>query len=396
MEAISAIVGAASRARVLGSGHSFSTITDTIGDLISVAGLPERLEIAPDRSSVTVSAGMRYGEIAKGLQAEGLALHNLASLPHISVAGAVATGTHGSGTGNGSLATAVMAIEMITADGRSMTLTRQLDGDRFAGSVVALGCLGVVVAMTLEVQPTFDVRQVVYEGLPVGRLATDLRQILAAGYSVSLFTSWGDDVIDHVWVKSRVDGPTANLGASWMDARRSTREWHPIARLPPDACTTQSGVPGPWHDRLPHFRPEYMPSSGDELQSEYLVPLEVGAHALQSVYRIRHKLRPVLQVCEIRAVAADDLWLSPAFGADVLGIHFTWLPDTTGVMSALEVLEEQLAPFDARPHWGKVFAMPPARLQALYPRLNDFRALRREIDPSNVFGNDLVDTYAGR
>jgi len=383
------------RLRALGTAHSFSPIADTTGDLVSVADMPPRVEIAADRTTVTVSAGMRHGELATRLHADGLALHNLASLPHISVAGAVATGTHGSGVRNGNLATAVTALEMVTADGELVTLSRAVDPGRFRGGVVALGCLGVVTSLTLRVEPTYDIAQTVYEDLPFGHVATDLDAILSAGYSVSLFTTWGDDVVDHVWVKCRVDDAAADLGPIWMDARRATREWHPIGRMSPAACTPQLGVPGPWHERLPHFRLDHTPSSGSELQTEYLVPRRFGVEALHAVHALRARISPLLQVSEIRTVAADDLWLSPAFGVDCLCVHFTWVDDAAAVLPVVAALDAALAPFEPRPHWGKVFTMAPQAVQARYPRLADFRALRHELDPTNRCGNPLVDRYLG-
>lgn len=155
------LVAGSDRVRALGTAHSFNRIADTSGDLVSVAGLPERLEIDPGRRTVTVGAGMRYGELATRLYASGWALHNLGSLPHISVAGACATGTHGSGEHNGGLATAVTSVELVTADGELVTVSRIGDGADFPGMVVGLGALGIVTALTLTVEPTYDLRQYV-------------------------------------------------------------------------------------------------------------------------------------------------------------------------------------------------------------------------------------------
>jgi xylitol oxidase len=395
VEALQALVRTSERVRALGTAHSFSPIAETTGDLVSVADLPQRVEIDAHRMTVTVGAGMGHGELATRLQAKGLALHNLASLPHISVAGAVATGTHGSGVGNGNLATAVTALEMVTADGELVTLSRAVDPGRFRGGVVALGCLGVVTALTLRVEPTYDVAQTVYEDLPFGRVVTDLDTMLSVGYSVSLFTTWGDDLVDHIWVKRRVDDPAPDLGPTWMGARRARHEWHPIGRMSPAACTPQLGVPGPWHERLPHFRLDHTPSSGSELQTEYLVPRRFAVQALRAVHELRRLVAPVLQVSEIRTVAADDLWLSPAFGVDCLCVHFTWVDDTAAVLPVVAALEAALAPFEPRPHWGKVFTLAPEHVRARYPRIGDFQELRRELDPTNRFGNDMVDRYLG-
>jgi xylitol oxidase len=352
-------------------------------------------EVAADRGTVTVSAGLRYGEVASRLQQDGLALHNLGSLPHISVAGAVATGTHGSGRALGSLATAVTALELVTAGGELVRLSRDGDGDTFAGAVVALGCLGIVTALTLRVEPTYDVMQVVYERLPLGRLRTHLDEVLGAGTSVSAFSTWRDDVVDQVWVKTRTDGVAPDLGPSWLGTRRATRPHHPVPGMDAASSTAQLGAPGPWHERLPHFRLDHTPSNGSELQTEYLVPYADAVGAIEAVDAMRSRVAPVLQVSELRTVAADDLWLSPAYGTDSFALHFTWVDDTEAVAPVLVELEQRLEPFRARPHWGKLFSTPPPTVRARYPRLAEFAALRRHLDPDNVFGNEFVDRYLG-
>ncbi|MDQ1600718.1 MAG: alditol oxidase [Actinomycetota bacterium] len=393
LEELRSVVAASDRVRALGSAHSFSPVADTTDDLVSVAGLPARVDVSADRSTATVAAGMRYGEVAVALQAQGLALHNLGSLPHISVAGAVATGTHGSGPTLGSLSTAVVGLDLVTATGAMLRLDRT--DLRFPGAVVGLGALGVVTAVTLAVQPTYDVAQTVYQDLPVRRLATDLDEILAAGYSVSLFTTWSRDVVDQIWVKRRTDDPRAALDPGWLDTHAATGPLHPVPGMSPASCTEQLGVPGPWHERLPHFRLDHTPSSGAELQTEYLVPRRHAVAALDAVQAMAPRVAAVLQVSELRTVAADDLWLSPAYEQDSLAVHFTWVDDAAAVAPVVAELEQRLAPLGPRPHWGKVFTMPPAAVQPLYPRLADVAALRRELDPNDVFGNAMVDEYLG-
>ena len=394
LDDLRSVVAASDRVRALGSAHSFSPVADTTADLVAVAGLPARVDVSADRTTATVAAGMRYGEVAVALQADGLALHNLGSLPHISVAGAVATGTHGSGPTLGSLSTAVGGLDLVTATGAMLRLDRS--EPRFPGAVVALGALGVVTAVTLAVQPTYDVAQTVYQDLPVRRLATDLDAILAAGYSVSLFTTWSREVVDQVWVKRRTDDLRAALGPDWLDMHAATGPLPPVPGMSPASCTEQLGVPGPWHERLPHFRLDHTPSSGAELQTEYLVPRRHAVAALDAVQAMAPRVAAVLQVSELRTVAADDLWLSPAYEQDSLAAHFTWVDDAAAVAPVVAELEQRLAPFGPRPHWGKVFTMPPAAVQPLYPRLPDVVTLRRELDPDGVFGNDMVDTYLPR
>jgi len=347
------------------------------------------VEIAEDRRTVRVDGGIRYGELVDRLHAEGLALHNMASLPHISVAGAVTTATHGSGVRNGNLATAVAALELIRGDGELVTLRRGDEG--FDGAVVGLGALGVVAALTLDVVPAFELRQYVYDDLPHASLERHLPEILAAGYSVSLFTNWASQDINHAWFKRTDPMPEGPVfGARPADGPR-----HPVPGVPADNSTEQFGVPGPWFTRLPHFRMEFSPSTGAELQSEWMVPLDRALDAIDAVARVRETIAPVLQVNEIRTVAADELWLSMNYRRASLGLHFTWIADTAAVLPAVAALEEQLTPLEARPHWGKVFTQDAATVRGRYPRFADFQALVRQYDPKGVFRNAWLDDILG-
>jgi xylitol oxidase len=388
------LVAAGACVRALGTGHSFSRIADTPGDLVSVAGLPKIMKVDAEAATVTVSAGVRYGELAPHLHAAGYALRNLASLPHISVAGACATGTHGSGNSNGNLATAVCAMEMITAGGDAVTMSREADGDRFRGAVVGLGALGIVTSLSLDIVPAFGIRQYVYENLPHEQLYEHLTDIFASAYSVSLFTDWRSPRIRQVWLKQRAgehDPPTP--GTRWYGALAADGPRHPVPGLPAANSTQQLGVPGPWHERLPHFRLDFTPSAGDELQSEYLLPQQPAAGALRAIASIGDRVAPVLRISEIRTVAADDLWLSPSYRQDSMAIHFTWINDVPAVMPVLATVEDRLAPFGARPHWGKLFTTSPAAVSRLYDRLPDFQRLLRSLDPDGKFRNKFIDTY---
>ena len=391
---LAAMVAGSTRARALGTGHSFSRIADTPGELISVAGLPQIADIDAVAATVTAAAGVRYGDLARRLNAAGWALPNLASLPHVSVAGACATGTHGSGDGNGGLATAVSAVEMVTADGDLATVARDTDPAGFPGTVVALGTLGIVTRLTLGTVPAFGIRQYVYEDLPAGQVLEHFDEIFSSGYSVSLFTDWRGPGIRQAWLKRRADAPDAGTpGPRWMGGRRADGPRHPVAGLPATACTGQLGVPGPWHERLPHFRPEFTPSAGDELQSEYLLPRAHATDALAALRPVAERLAPVVRTSEIRTIAADDLWLSPAYQRDTAGFHFTWIKDWAAVAPALALVEERLAPLRARPHWGKLFGTSPETVRGLYPRWDDFRRLMHRYDPAGKFRNDLLDRY---
>ncbi|MCO6004444.1 FAD-binding protein [Actinoallomurus purpureus] len=390
LDEVRSLAARGSKVRVLGSGHSFNDIADTPGSLISLAKLPSTAEIDTTASTVKVDASVRYAELSRWLHDKGYALPNLASLPHISVAGSIATATHGSGDGNGNLATAVSALELVTAGGDVVSLSRDRDGDRFNGAVVGLGALGIVVSVTLDVMPTFEVRQRVYEGLPLEVLDDHFSEVVSGAYSVSLFTTWRDARIDQVWVKQRVVGEDP-MPEDWFGARPADGPRHPVPGMSAVACTEQLGVPGPWFERLPHFRPDFAPSSsGDELQSEFLLPRRHAVDALHAVNEIRDRVAAVLQVCEVRTVAADDLWMSTAYGQDTVALHFTWVKDTDAVRPVIQLLEERLAPFGARPHWGKLFTTPADVLRSLYPRLPDFHALARHYDPNGTFTNDFL------
>ena len=388
------LVARSERVRALGTGHSFNRLADTPGDLVSVAGLPRLIEADAVGETVTVSAGLTYGEVAAALHRAGRALPNLASLPHVSVAGACATGTHGSGDGNGCLATAVSAIEMVTADGDLATVARDVDPARVPGTVVALGALGIVTRLTLDTVPAFAIRQYVYEDLPAGQVLGHFDEIFASAYSVSLFTGWRGPGIRQAWLKRRADAPGAGTpGPQWMGAHRAGGPRHPVPGMSPAACTQQLGVPGPWHERLPHFRVEFTPSAGDELQSEYLLPRAHATDALAALQPVAERLAPVVRTSEIRTIAADDLWLSPAYQRDTAGFHFTWIKDWAAVAPALALVEERLAPLRARPHWGKLFGTSPETVRGLYPRWDDFRRLMHRYDPAGKFRNDLLDRY---
>ena len=387
LEQVQELVAGASRLRVLGSRHSFNDIADA-DELLVLDGLAGEVAVDAAAGTVTVPAAMRYGELAGRLRAEGLALANLASLPHISVGGAVATATHGSGDANGNLATAVAGLELVGGTGELLTAARGDPG--FDGLVVGLGALGAVTRLTLDVEPGYQVRQRAFEGLPWAALFDHFDEVTSAGYSVSLFTSWEEETVDQVWVKSRVTGAPEEVRGELFGAVPATQDRHPILGLDPVNCTRQLGVPGPWADRLPHFRMGFTPSSGEELQSEYHLPRAQAVAALQALRGLAGVIRPVLQVSELRTVAADRLWMSPQYGRDTLSVHFTWHKDWPAVRAVLAEVEAALAPFGARPHWGKLFLAGAADLALRYDRLGDFTALAGRLDPRGVFVNDWL------
>jgi xylitol oxidase len=389
VEQLQEIVARAPRMRVLGSRHSFTDIADS-AELVSLDGLPADVVVDHAAGTVSASAAIRYGELAEALNTEGLALHNLASLPHISVAGAIATATHGSGAGNGNLATAVSGLELVASSGEIVTAACS-DCD-FDGFVVALGALGAVTRVTLDVEPAYEVRQRVFEGLEWPALIEHFDAINACGYSVSVFTRW-DASVDQVWVKSRVGDAPEDIANELLGAVAATIERHPILGLDPVNCTPQLGVPGPWSDRLPHFRMGFTPSAGEELQSEYHLPREHAGAAIEALRGVASAIRPVLQVTELRTIAADRLWMSPQYQRDTVAVHFTWEREPDAVRRALVPVEAALAPFAARPHWGKLFLAEAEAIVPLYPRLADFRDLADRLDPRRAFRNAWLERH---
>lgn len=395
VEEVRQIVKNCQRVKVLGTRHSFNAIADSDGDQISLDNFA-RMELNPGTNSVVVGAGVSCGRLAPYLNRNGYALHNLASLPQISVAGAVATATHGSGNENGNLAAAVSAIEFVAGNGEIVTLSKERDGDFFRGAVVHLGALGVVTQLALELRPTFDMTQVVYENLPLDLLKNHFDEIFSAGYSVSLFTDWQNHRAVQVWIKRRAEvGVETKASPEFFGAKLASANLNPVPGSSPENCTEQLGVPGPWHERLPHFRMEFTPSSGEELQSEYFVPRDCAFEAISAVETLRDRIAPHLLITELRTVAADDLWMSPNYQRPSAGIHFTWKREWEAVKNLLPAIEERLAPFEPRPHWAKLFAVTPSRLEPLYEKLPEFRQLVHHYDPEGKFHNEFLAVSLG-
>ncbi|MGW0804689.1 FAD-binding protein [Nonomuraea sp. NPDC002799] len=388
-----ALVARNGNLRALGTRHSFNDLADSPGALVSLTGLPASVEVDTAGATAKVAAGVRYAELTRHLDERGFALPNLASLPHISVAGACATATHGSGVRTGCLATSVSALELVTADGDLARVTR--GDEHFDGMVVALGALGVVTSLTLDLVPAFELRQQVYEDLPLDALDEHFDELVSSAYSVCLFTDWRAPRLTRVWINERLDEPACEVvKRPWFTALAAAGPRHPVASMSAVSCTEQLGVPGRWHERLPHFRPGAEPSSaGDELHSEYMVAAREAVPALRALDRVRDRIHPVLQICEVRTIAADRLWMSPFYGEDSVSIHFTWIADTEAVLPVVRSVEERLAPFGARPHWGKIFAIAPAALRSRFPRLPDFADLVRAYDPAGKFGNPFLDRH---
>ncbi len=389
MAEIQSLVASNAKIRARGSAHCFNEIADTSAIAISLEELSNEIEIDKANRTVRVPAGMKYGELAVALHERGWAIHNMASLPHISVAGAVATATHGSGVGNGNLATAVKSLEVVLPDG---SLKRISEGDaNFQGYVVGLGLTGVVVNLDLAIEPTFNISQTVYRGMSRESYIANLDEIMSLAYSVSYFTTWAAAGGGEVWAKFKAG---TSAPAESFESYPATSNRHPLPGLNPEPCTEQMALSGPWHLRLPHFKMEFTPSAGDEIQSEFFVARKDAPAALAALESIAPLINEILWVSEIRAIAADELWMSPHYQRDSIGIHFTW-KKVEAVYEMVKVVEAKLAPFGYRPHLGKVFSATPEYMKTVMPRIDDFKALVQSIDPTNKFGNEFTDSLLG-
>jgi xylitol oxidase len=391
-EDVVSLVTQHARLKALGTRHCFNTIADSPDHLISLKEMNRVIALDARARTVTVEGGINYGQLCPHLQEKGFALHNLASLPHISVAGACTTATHGSGVTNGNLATAVTGLELVIADGTIVSFSKARDEEQLHAAVVGLGALGVVTKVTLAIQPTFAMRQYVFEDLPLSQATEHFDAIMSAGYSVSLFTDWQRDRINEVWVKSRVDSGSQSDGkrAELFGARPATKNLHPIAELSAENCTEQLGVPGPWFERLPHFRMGFTPSSGKELQAEYFVPRRHAVEAMLAIQRMGARIGPHLLISEIRTIDADTLWMSPCYKQPSVALHFTWKQDWPAVSQLLPAIERELTPFEVRPHWGKLFTLSPAILRSRYEKLDAFRKIAAQYDPRGKFQNAFL------
>jgi len=371
------------RVRALGTRHSFTDLPDTTGTLVDVTGFAPEFALDEAAGAVTVPAGIRYGELAVWLHDRGWALRNMGSLPHINVGGATATGTHGSGDANQVLSASVRALRYVGADAEVHEVRRG-DAD-FDALVVGLGAYGIVVSLTLDVVPAFRMRQDVYTGVSWDAALSRYDELTAAGYSVSVFSRWEEPSVGLVWVKTRLESDDQLVADTLLDGRRTLGEVSPFGDG--DNATEIGGVPGPWMLRLPHFRLDAQPSFGDEIQTEYFVDRADAAAALDAVRALGDGIRPHLIWTELRTAAADGLWLSPAYGRDTAIIHFTWYNHPDDVVAAVGRIEAALAPFRARPHWGKVHGFDRAAIERVHPRLADARAVFERLDPDGRFVN---------
>lgn len=389
---LKSVVKKCTKLRGLGTRHCFNTIADSKHNLVSSSKLTNILSLDKINNTITVEAGIKYGELAPYLDKQGFALHNLASLPHISVAGSIITATHGSGVNNGNLSTAVRGLELVTADGTLVKFSKEKDGETFDGVVVSLGAIGMITQVTLAIQPTFTMRQQVFVKMPLAQMKEHFNEIVSAGYSVSLFTDWQSEFINEVWIKEKVNPEIEYRGMEeFYGAKAAIKDLHPIIELSAENCTPQMGKPGPWYERLPHFKMGFTPSSGKELQSEYFIPRSQAVEAILAIQSLGKQIGPHLFITEIRTIAADTFWMSPCRNQASVTIHFTWKQEWDSVIKLLPQIEKALAPFNPRPHWGKIFTMPAPVLESRYEKLSDFKKLVAHYDPKGKFRNDFLN-----
>jgi len=389
IEELQQLVKKLDKQKALGSKHCFNNIADSPKNQISTRKFNKIVQLDTNANTLKVEGGARYGDFAAELHAKGYALHNLASLPHITVAGASATATHGSGITLGNLATQVLAMQIVTPQGEIVNAYGT--NPDFNGLVVGLGAIGYVVNLTLRVEKTFQVRQDVFQELPLESLEKHFDEIMSSGYSVSLFTNWLDKKVSQVWVKRRTDREVKELGNDFFGAKAATKNLHPIVELSAENCTDQMGVPGVWYERLPHFKMGFTPSSGKELQSEFFVPRSNAVDAILALEKKKELINPQLLITEIRTIAADNLWMSPAYHQDSVAIHFTWKQNPDEVGKLIPMIESELAPYKARPHWGKLFSIRPSTLHERYEKFPDFLALIKKYDPDGKLRNAYLD-----
>ena len=367
--------------RARGTAHCFNEIANTSSYAINLAKMPKIIEVSAATNSVTVSSGLTYGELAPALHNQGWALNNLASLPHISIAGSISTGTHGSGIKNQNLANQVLSLDIVTAEGELRHIDRA--NPAFNALVVGLGLGGIVYQYELKIEPTFEIRQVIYPEIPLDVLQRNFDQIMGTAYSVSYFTDWSNAQVGNLWCKFR---DSEVIPESVGGSVKADKKYHPIPSVDPVACTDQLGESGDWHQRLSHFKLEFTPSVGEEIQTEFFVDRKDAAAAIEAVSNLGEEITPLLWITELRTIAADDLWLSGAYQRDTLAIHFTWKKDLA-IYPVIEKVEAALRPYNYRPHWGKVFTADGKYLSSVYPKMSEFKALVEALDPTSKFEN---------
>jgi xylitol oxidase len=377
--------------KVLATGHSFNAIGDTKYTLISLKNLSNGIEIDSQNAQALIPAGMSYADAARYLESNGWAFSNMASLGEVTIAGAISTGTHGSGSNNGVLSTSVVGLEIVLGSGELITIDES-NSEEFAGFVISLGSLGVFTKIKMKIVPSFSVKQFVYENIGIQAVAENFDTVFNSAYSVSYFSNWAKNSTGQIWMKFLDDSSSDNLSDNWLGANQAKAKQHPVKINNPDPCTDQLGISGKWLYRLPHFKLDSSPASGDEVQTEYLVDRKYVNEYIQDLRTIGDEIAPRVYATEIRTIKSDELWLSGAYQRETVGFHFTWKKSDT-LVDFLPRIEEILGKHDGRPHWAKLFSVKSDELSARYPKYSNFEALLKKYDPKKKFRNKFIDQY---
>ncbi len=385
------VINNSDKVKVLGTGHSFSPIADTSGSLISIKKLDPEIHIDSKMQTVSVSAGTSYAQLARYLEANGWALENLASLGEITVAGAIMTGTHGSGSSNTVLSNAVVEIEMILASGEKLLLNQQ-NLEEFNGFIVSFGALAVFTRLKLKIVKSFSIKQIVYENITSKSVSEYFDEIFDNAYSVSYFNSWAKNSTGQIWMKFLSDKDTSTLPKNAFGGNLAVANQHPVKVNDPSTCTEQMGAPGKWLYRLPHFKLDSSPASGDEVQTEYLVDRKYVKEYIEELSLIGDEIADKVYATEIRTIKADNLWLSGAYERPTVGFHFTW-KKSADIETFLPKIEQILGQNGGRPHWGKLFSTNKNQLITRYPKFSNFQQLLKKYDPDGKFRNQFIDRY---
>ena len=408
VEEIQHILQYHAKIRVLGSMHSFNNITklpqEFNGVYISMSNMNQVIKCCRGER-VTIQPGITFGELGEYLHERNFGFHNMASLPHITVGGAISTGTHGAGVFNGNLASHVMQVKLISADGKLRTYRIGQDPE-FQHIPVSFGLAGIIVEIELDIVPDYDIQQCIYENLPFNTIKkSDYKTAFSSAYSFSIFTQWKNRKFTSIWAKYRLrKGRNGNEESIMIDCpdmnkiKPSSNKVHP---LPGGDTSFVSGGIGknykePGYVGLPHFLMEGVPSQGEELQSEYFVSshmFDVVIEVLFHHFEENPKLYDLLYVSEMRFVAGDKLTLSPqhVLGSSI-GFHFTWKKEFDQVVDALKGIENVLKPYNALPHMGKLFTMTGRELEGKYGQRNlrAFQSFVAPLDPLKKFVNPFL------
>jgi L-gulono-1,4-lactone dehydrogenase len=406
--AVKEAAAAGLQVRALGSGHSFTPAAATDGLALDLSLWTGITAADPQTGLVTVRSGTTLRALNAVLDEFGLAMANLGDIDAQTIAGALSTGTHGTGARLGGLATQVEALDLVLADGSLVTCSASARPELFAAARVGLGALGVVTAVTLRCVPSFTltaderpmpVEQVIeqfdtlagandhfeFYWFPYGRKALVKRnnRLPAEGRSPAPapMPGWR-----RVWEFEVVEN--AAFGTLCRLGRAVPRLIPALGRLSSAALSART------YGDASH-RVFVTPRRVRFVESEYAVPRESLAGVLAELRRAVPRLaEPVMFPVEVRVAAADDIWLSTAYGRDTayIAIHqYAGLP----YRAYFDLFESVVAQVAGRPHWGKLHSLDAGRLSPLYPRFGDFLGVRAQVDPENRFGNPYLSRVLG-